>query len=620
MNKRRILGFYIKDQNKKKYFCGKFKSNLIVKGYSFTETFSNPNFSSFYVYRNNEEDRVNLKNNKIQIDGFIENKNSLDEKLYIQNLKDDDFIESLNEKYIDIERRLLGNYVFSVFNEDKSSIVLVRDHFGTRPLFYTDNSDYFAYSSEIKFLECLSDFQATPNISRIKFYLCQNRKNSHETFYNEIFSLLPSHKLTFLNNEIKIGRYNHYKKYSFKGSSIEDAKKELYGALKASCESKLEQTKSFGVQLSGGIDSATVFSILNDLNPGKVKTFSMNFYDEDKQKMACDEDYFQELIHKNSSNHSKLNFFKESPYSNVDNWLNAYDQPFNLANVYLFEKLHGHISQNNFDALFDGSEGDVVISHGWERFKELFKFHSIINFFYELTMFAKKHNYDQYSKSSLFTLFLRPLVRDSKALSPLLNLKRQLSSFFLNSNKNKKTSTKLRILKDSIMEEMKMKEAYDFNRNFLSHHEKLSNPLIEQAFINQNILLYEYGITQLSPFFDKRVTDLCLSFPSSLKLRHGSSRYILRETFKDFLPRKIINRFSKSNLSENFIKKISNDDFKKIEDEINDIHSYIFDLIDRKALKKCLSLLKARKQSELVSMTIWNFYQVNRWLKIKYPE
>ena len=94
----------------------------------------------------------------------------------------------------------------------------------------------------------------------------------------------------------------------------------------------------------------------------------------------------------------------------------------------------------------------------------------------------------------------------------------------------------------------------------------------------------------------------------------------MRETFKDFLPRKIINRFSKSNLSENFIKKISNDDFKKIEDEINDIHSYIFDLIDRKALKKCLSLLKARKQSELVSMTIWNFYQVNRWLKIKYPE
>ena len=102
---------------------------------------------------------------------------------------------------------------------------------------------------------------------------------------------------------------------------------------------------------------------------------------------------------------------------------------------------------------------------------------------------------------------------------------------------------------------MNMKETYDFNRNFLVMIKSYQTPLIEQGFINPNILLHEHGITQLSPFFDKRVTDLCLSFPSNFKLRHGSSRYILRETFKDFLPKKIINRFSKSNLSENFIKK-----------------------------------------------------------------
>ena len=432
MNKRRLLGFYVKDKRKKEHFYEKFKCNFEAQGYAFSEAYSDEYFSSFYVYRNNKEKRTTFNNKAIQIDGFIENKLNLEQKLYKQNLEDDQFLENQYKKYSNIETRLLGNYSISIFDKDTSSIILFRDHFGTRPLFYTDNDEYFAYSSEVKFLDCLSSFSTTPNMSRIKFYLCQNRENTYETFYNEIFSLLPSHKLTFSKKKINIEKYSHYKEYSFKGKSIEDAKKELYEALKKSCVSKLEQTNRFAVQLSGGIDSAAVFSILDNLHPGKIKTYSMNFYDENMQEMNCDEHNFQKLIHKNSSNHTKLQFNKESPYSNVDNWLRAYDQPFNLANVYLFEKLHKHASKRDEDALFDGIEGDVVISHGWERFRELFKFHSILNFFYELGMFSKKHNYEEYSKSNLFFLFLRPLVRNSKALSPLVNLKRKLFSFFFN--------------------------------------------------------------------------------------------------------------------------------------------------------------------------------------------
>ena len=86
---------------------------------------------------------------------------------------------------------------------------------------------------------------------------------------------------------------------------------------------------------------------------------------------------------------------------------------------------------------------------------------------------------------------------------------------------------------------MNMKETYDFIRIFLvTHDKKLSKPLIEQGFINPNILLHEHGITQLSPFFDKRVTDLCLSFPSNFKLRHGSSRYIQEKHLKIFYQKK----------------------------------------------------------------------------------
>ena len=39
----------------------------------------------------------------------------------------------------------------------------------------------------------------------------------------------------------------------------------------------------------------------------------MNFYDENMQEMNCDEHNFQKLIHKNSSNHTKLQFNKKVP-------------------------------------------------------------------------------------------------------------------------------------------------------------------------------------------------------------------------------------------------------------------------------------------------------------------
>ena len=64
------------------------------------------------------------------------------------------------------------------------------------------------------------------------------------------------------------------------------------------------------------------------------------------------------------------------------------------------------------DALFDGIEGDGVISHGWERFRELFKFHSILNFFMSLVCFQR--NIIMKNIRNLLFFILRPLVRKAK--------------------------------------------------------------------------------------------------------------------------------------------------------------------------------------------------------------
>ena len=81
---------------------------------------------------------------------------------------------------------------------------------------------------------------------------------------------------------------------------------------------------------------------------------------------------------------------QSSPYTNVEKYLDRYDQPFELANVYLFEKLYETAHSKKIDYIYDGVDGDLVVSHGWERFKELFNVVNFPRFIYELNMFSKK--------------------------------------------------------------------------------------------------------------------------------------------------------------------------------------------------------------------------------------
>ena len=81
---------------------------------------------------------------------------------------------------------------------------------------------------------------------------------------------------------------------------------------------------------------------------------------------------------------------------------------------------------------------------------------------------------------------------------------------------------------------------------------------------------------------------------------------ILRESFKDEIPKEIYNRHSKANLTLNFLEKINKKDLKMIQNEINNPHSHIKKYIDQEILENEFEILKTKKMSERTSMNIWN--------------
>ena len=318
-----------------------------------------------------------------------------------------------------------------------------------------------------------------------------------------------------------------------------------------------------------------------------------------------------ETLESSQQKHKKILFKKDSPYEKIDYWLQRFDQPFNLANIYLFDKAYAEAKKLGFNQIIDGIDGDLVVSHGWERFKELFSLTKFPFFIYELLRFNNKHNYKEHTKLPLVTLFVMPLIRNLTILNPL----RKLKNIF---RKPQKENFQDRIVKSDFLRKINFKEPYSFSSNYRSHREKLKNPLIVTSFVNKDILLFKHDINQASPYFNKRVVDLCVSFPSNFKLRNGSSRYILRETFKNELPKKIYQRFTKSNLTHNFTYSISSDDLENIKNEIENIHPILKNIINKQALNKSFYAQKNGSINDRILMNVWCFYLVNMWLKENY--
>ena len=576
-------------------------------GFELRESISSD--SEFLLQFGNNSKIESFHNNGlvIQIDGKIHNIEDLINEFGLNESKHFDVIFTLYKRFrYKIADFLIGDFVLSIFDKEKNDLFIIRDSFGTKPLYYYDNDDCLIYSSEIKFIQCTSGFVNEPNIKRICDFLCQNKSNPRDTFYKNINSLEPSHYLSLSNNRIDIKKYRHFKSYSFKKGGLKQAQKDLHHALTSAYEARFEESTC--VLLSGGLDSSIIYSIAERYNKDNTKSISYNFFDKNIP-LNCDKSFYQSKVTKHSEKNIKIRFDTKSPYSNVDKWLERYDQPFNLPNAYIFEEMYRVAANHGFQGIYDGVDGDLVCSHGWERFKELFRPLSLGIFIYELLMFKNKHDYTEYTSSNLIRLFLKPLVLENKILNFLVNKYRK----YTNQKSPKHEPNK--ILTSDTLKKIRFNDTYNKINNFRSHKEKMMSPLVEQAFINPNILFFKDNVLQLSPFFDKRVVDLCVSFPSSFKLRHGESRYILRKTFQKFLPKEIIKRFSKSNLSENFIKKINKSDLKNILHEINTIHPLIQELVDIEKLKINYSRIRNRKLDEQTSMNIWNFYLVNKWLK-----
>ena len=148
------------------------------------------------------------------------------------------------------------------------------------------------------------------------------------------------------------------------------------------------------------------------------------------------------------------------------------------------------------------------------------------------------------------------------------------------------------------------------------HNATLDWPIWEVAMEFSYIDSSKFGIEERYPFFDRRIMEFCLSVPGKYRLNQGISRYYFRESMRDHLPTKNIERISKGNISPlvvNYLKRNINELEKEIFVDINS------ELIDHDVLRKnFIEPFKKGQNQRVNSQLIFQIIALNKWLKVLY--
>ena len=162
--------------------------------------------------------------------------------------------------------RLHGMFAFAFYDKQKSELLLARDRHGMKPLYYFHDRGYLIVSSEIRGILASQLVEKELNEEQIYHYLQFRYAQKPQTFFKNIYELLPGHQIKAHTgtSEIEIKAFPVPKLQPVLTTEPDKLVQEVEERLTDALFSHLHTDRSVGIFLSGGIDSTLMLAILRN--------------------------------------------------------------------------------------------------------------------------------------------------------------------------------------------------------------------------------------------------------------------------------------------------------------------------------------------------------------------
>lgn len=203
---------------------------------------------------------------------------------------DTEILPHLYEEYgEDLVDHLNGMYAFSLWDTRRKKLIIARDRFGEKPLYYGTFDGKMLWASEPKALLAHPSVRPGLNLDALRQYLSYDYVPAPHSIYMGIAKLPAANIMTVEDGNISIRRYwDQTFEKDGRNRSVETAAAELNELLSDAVRMRLVADVPLGILLSGGIDSSTVAALAVRHATERVKTFSIGFEEDsfDESKYA----------------------------------------------------------------------------------------------------------------------------------------------------------------------------------------------------------------------------------------------------------------------------------------------------------------------------------------------
>ncbi|QQG44850.1 MAG: asparagine synthase (glutamine-hydrolyzing) [Candidatus Roizmanbacteria bacterium] len=512
-----------------------------------------------------------------------------------------------------------GMFAIALYDLKNQELILVRDHFGIKPLYYSMiNENNLIFSSEIKPIINSGLIKKEPNDKIIYRYLNYRvHDDQKETFFKDVHKLMPGEMMVIQDSGFKIQEFSSLEKtlMSFRTPSLSRGEKssdsasldfspsarndkdsiiEFRNKLTESIRLRLISEVPVGTCLSGGLDSSTVVAIVNKLLKEKVK---------EAESVGKKQNTFSAVFPNSSNNEEKY----------IDTLISNFK--FQISNYKIYPKAEEFFVE--LEDFLKTQEEPTISTGPYAQYKVMQEAHK------QVTVLLDGQGSDEMMAGYLpyYFVYLNQLKKEGKfltlvkeiigSLDILTKFFYQKTLFFIGFKKY--------ILPRLLMNK-EFAERYKEQR-FVMTNDNLKKRLIEDIFHNSlpSLLRYEdknsmrFSIEGRVPFLDFNLLKYIFSLDDKAIIDGGWNKNILRGAVKDLLPEIITKRRNKIGFTtpeQEWFLKMKNRIYSLFMSESFAKRPYFN---QPEILKKFQKFIEGKTDD---TMVFWRILNLEMWLRI----
>lgn len=435
----------------------------------------------------------------------------------------------------EVLNRLNGMFGIAIWDVRHSRLVLARDPFGIKLLYYRIDGDRVYFGSEIRAIRSIMPQPADIDPTSLNLFLRYRYTPSPYTILRGVRKLAPGTKLTVQNGSYDVTRWYRFKPIPFgSAKSPLEAREELLHLYKHAIKRQLISDVPVGLLLSGGLDSGLLLALMN-LNGNSWPTYSVGYGSSFADDELADAEETARLL---GASHAAVTITRSLFEETLPKIVTFLEEPIASSSIvpmyFVCERARQDVKValvgQGPDELFGGYRRHLGVRYGaqWARLP------GWIRGPISSAIAALPRN--ETLKRGVYSLAISDRMRRYQHVLSILP-GGQVDDLFQDGLLDPNAGDKLLECWAGMYDLMSATDELG-GLHFLEVRSTLPDELLMYA----DKLSMAHSLELRVPFVDKEIVEYVERLPANLKVRNGSGKWLHRQACRAYLPNSILRR------------------------------------------------------------------------------